>query len=189
MELVRDKLKEFGVYDERMDSMHYEHKDGLDYGVDTNISGVPVGFYPYDVKTVKTLDGSRLVDSDMIIQRSFTPPYLSGELANNTENKPELKVKEMPSLAQEDYFEESEIDGIHFKHTSLELIKATKLLALKAGWRSEKDLKDIAEIDAIGTDSEKQSRINNAVQNMKSTLDDKRRADRENSKNKNDMDR
>ena len=175
MGLIRDKLKEYGLYNERMDSMYYEHQDGLDYGVDTNISGVPVGFYPYDVKTVKTLEDGRLVDSDMIIQRSFTPPFVKGTLSGSRQDKPELKVKEMPGLRQEDYYEEAEMDGITFKHTSLELIRATKLKALRAGWRAEKDLRDIAQIDAIGTDKDKQARIESAMKNMKSNLDDKNR--------------
>ena len=155
MTIVREKLKEFGVYNERLDSLSYRHSNGLDYGVDTNISGVPVGFYPYEVKTVKRLDGSKLVDTDMIVQRTFTPPY-------EKEGKPELKVKEIPNLLENDYYAESHIDGIPYKHTSLELIKATKLLALKAGWRTEKDLKDIEQIDSIGTDEEKQKRVDDA---------------------------
>lgn len=164
MTIVREKLKECGVYNERLDSLLYPHSDSLDYGVDTNISGVPVGFYPYEVKTVKRLDGSKLVDTDMIVQRTFTTPY-------EKNGKPEFKVKEIPNLQEKDYYSESEIDGIPFKHTSLELIRATKVLALKAGWRTEKDLKDIAQIDAIGIDKEKQKRVDIAVKNMYSTLD------------------
>lgn len=180
MGIVRDKLKEFGVYNELMDSMYYHHEDGLDYGVDTNISGVPVGFYPYDVKTVKKLDDNgRFVDIDMIIQRSFTPPFVNGKLSGNRQDKPELKVKDMPNLLERDYYSESSVDGIPFKYTSLELIKATKQRAMKARWRSEKDLKDIEQIDKIGIDSEKQARINKAITLMRSTLDDKPKRSKE----------
>lgn len=173
MEMVRNKLKEFGVYNELMDSLYYNHDDNLDYGVDTNISGVPVGFYPYDVKTVKKLDDNgKFVDTDMIVQRSFTPPFVNGKLSGNKEDRPELKVKDMPSLLESDYYSKASIDGIPFKHTSLELIKATKQRAMKASWRSGKDLKDIEQIDKIGIDSEKQARINMAMTLMRSTLDD-----------------
>ena len=177
MGIVRDKLKEFGVYNELMDSMYYHHEDGLDYGVDTNISGVPVGFYPYEVKTVKKIDNNgKFVDTDMIVQRSFTPPFVEGKLSGNREDKPELKVKDMPCLLESDYYSEASIDGIPFKHTSLELIKATKQRAMGAAdsdWRSEKDERDIKQIDTIGTDPKKQARIDTAMTLMRSSLDKK----------------
>ena len=180
MQFVRDKLKEYGLYNELMDSMYYDHKDGLDYGVDTNISGVPVGFYPYEVKTVKKIDeNGQFVDTDMIIQRSFTPPFVEGKLSGSREDKPELKVKNMPNLLESDYYSEASIDGIPFKHTSLELLKARKQKIAKETYRNGKDLKDIEQIDKIGTDPEKQARIDEAMKIMSGTLDEKYKRNRE----------
>ena len=173
MKLVRENLKKFGIYDETMDSLYYDHNDGIDYGVDTYISGIPVGFYPYEVKSVKTMQDGYFIDTDMIIQRTFTHPFTNGKLSGQKDDTPELKVKEIPSLLEKDYFSESSIDGIPFKHTSLEVIKATKLLSLKSAWRSEKDLMDIKQIDTLGTDPKKQQRIDAAMKLMRSTLDSK----------------
>ena len=152
MDLVRQKLKDYRIYAPELDSLSYPQEgETQDYGVDTYIGGVPVGFYPYETREGK------------IIQRSFSPNLVDG--------KPDLKVKIIDGLDMEDYLTSTTLsNGVTIGHSTLEMIRATKSVAGR-----EKDRYDIAQIDAIGTNPERQAKVNNAVSNMISTLANRRR--------------
>ncbi len=153
MELVRQKLKDYRIYAPELDSLTYP-QEGLvqDYGVDTYIGGVPVGFYPYEIEEGK------------IIQRSFSPDLVDG--------KPDLKVKIMDGLDERDYLTSTTLsNGVQIGHSTLEMVRATKLRANRA-----KDHHDIAQIDAIGIDSGRWERVVNAVRRMKDTLEERKQA-------------
>lgn len=151
MDLVRQKLKDYNIYAPELDSLTYPQIGEVqDYGVDTYIGGVPVGFYPYEFKNGR------------ITQRSFTPDIIEG--------KPDLKVKIIDGIDERDYLTTTMLsNGLILGHSTLEMIKATKKKANRS-----KDRHDIAQIDAIGTDSERQTRVDEAVARMKSTLDERR---------------
>ena len=128
----------------------YEEAEKIDYGVDTYINGIPIGFYPYE----QMPDGS-------IIQRSFSPTEVDG--------KKDLKVKEIPNMEVTDYLARTTLpNGSVIGISSLEVVKVTKE---KAG--REKDICDIREIDRIGYDADRYERVKNSINNMKSTLDDR----------------
>ena len=152
MDLIRLLLKEKNLYHEDMDSLNYEQEgQTIDYGVDTVIRDIPVGFYPYEYK-----DGT-------IIQRSFSPNFVGG--------KRDLKVKRISGLNLDDYLTQVELaDGQKLGISTLEVIKATKSMVLRG-----KDIQDIKQIDRIGIDKERYERVFNAVKNMYSTLDERRK--------------
>ena len=80
----------------------------VDYGVDTFINGIPIGFYPYE----QMPDGS-------IIQRSFSPTEIDA--------KSDLKIKEIPNIEITDYLAKTTLpNGNVIGISSLEVIKATK---------------------------------------------------------------
>ena len=152
MELVRKCLKERNLYNEELDSLNYE-QDGekVDYGVDTYIRGVPVGFYPFEYR-----DG-------VIIQRSFSPEFVDG--------KRDLKVKKITGISLEDYIAETKLDnGNSIGINTLEIIKATKSMVLRG-----KDITDIRQIDKIGINRERYDRVLNSVVNMYSTLEERKK--------------
>ncbi len=152
MELVRKCLKERNLYSEELDSLNYE-QDGekVDYGVDTYIRGVPVGFYPFEYR-----DG-------VIIQRSFSPEFVDG--------KRDLKVKKITGISLEDYIAETKLDnGNSIGINTLEIIKATKSMVLRG-----KDITDIRQIDKIGINRERYDRVLNSVVNMYSTLEERKK--------------
>lgn len=157
MDLVRQKLKDYNIYEPQLDSLTYE-QEGLrqDYGVDTYIGGVPVGFYPYEVKNGR------------IIQRSFSPDLVDG--------KPDLKVKIMDGLDEKDFLTTTTLsNGVTIGHSTLEMIRATKLRANRA-----KDHYDIAQIDAIGIDSERWKRVVDVVRKIKDTLEERKQMHKRN---------
>ena len=152
MELVRKCLKERNLYNEELDSLNYE-QDGekVDYGVDTYIRGVPVGFYPFEYR-----DG-------VIIQRSFSPEFVDG--------KRDLKVKKITGISLEDYIAETKLDnGNSIGINTLEIIKATKSMVLRG-----KDIADIRQIDKIGINRERYDRVLNSVVNIYSTLEERKK--------------
>lgn len=152
MELVRKCLKERNLYNEELDSLNYE-QDGekVDYGIDTYIRGVPVGFYPFEYR-----DG-------VIIQRSFSPEFVDG--------KRDLKVKKITGISLEDYIAETKLDnGNSIGINTLEIIKATKSMVLRG-----KDITDIRQIDKIGINRERYDRVLNSVVNMYSTLEERKK--------------
>lgn len=152
MELVRKCLRERNLYNEELDSLNYE-QDGekVDYGVDTYIRGVPVGFYPFEYR------------NGVIIQRSFSPEFVDG--------KRDLKVKRISGISLEDYITETKLDnGNSIGINTLEIIKATKAMALRG-----KDITDIKQIDKIGINKERYDRVLNSVMNMYSTLEERKK--------------
>jgi hypothetical protein len=99
---IREALKRAGLYNPEMDSKTYTGgKD--DYGFETIIDGVPVGFCPFEY------------DGEKLSQRSYDPYNHS------------CKIQEMP-LESLDYFvtEYESRDGRKFHTMSLEYIKKTK---------------------------------------------------------------
>lgn len=151
MPKVRAFLEKHNLYDAALDSLTYEDAKEVDYGVDTFIDGIPIGFYPYEQ-----------MPDNLMVQRSFSPTEIDG--------KKDLKVMEIPNMDIADYFATTTLpDGSTMGISSLEVVKATKE---KAG--REKDYYDIQEIDRIGYDSDRYNRVKNAINNMKSTLDDRK---------------
>ena len=151
MPLVRQKLKDYNIYAPELDFLTYPQEGTVqDYGVDTYIGGVPVGFYPYEIENGK------------IIQRSFSPDLVDG--------KPDLKVKIIDGLDERDYLTSTTLsNGITISHSTLEMVRATKLIANRV-----KDYHDIAQIDAIGIIAERWERVANAVCRMKNSLEERR---------------
>lgn len=148
MPKIRKFLSEHNLYDASLDSLNYENALGVDYGIDTYIDGISVGFYPYE----KTKDRS-------IIQRSFSPIEING--------KKDLKTKKIPNIEINDYLSKATLpNGSLIGISSLEIIKATKEKAAR-----EKDIYDIREIDRIGYDVDRYERVKDSINNMKSTLD------------------
>lgn len=149
MELIRNLLKENNIYHEELDSLNYEQNhEKKDYGVDTIIRGVPVGFYPFEYK-----DG-------VIIQRSFSPKAFYGKI--------ELKEKIIEGLNIEDYVTVVELEnGQKIGITTLEVLKATKSTLLRG-----KDISDIKQINKIGINSEKYGKVNRAIMKMYTTLEE-----------------
>lgn len=164
MSIIREILKEYNLYNQELDSLTYEQDGKLqDYGVDTYIRGIPVGFYPYE----RTKDGT-------LIQRSFSPNEING--------KKDLKVKEIPDVMIEDYFTKTILpNGLSIGISTLEFVRATKEKANR-----QKDAYDIAEIDKIGINKSRYERVKSSINMMKSTLDD-RKSERNTKKNLNSI--
>lgn len=147
---VRKFLRKYNLYDASLDSLNYEDAEMVDYGVDTCISGIPVGFYPYEQ-----------ISDELIVQRSFSSTDVSG--------RKDLKVKEIPNMKVTDYLAKTTLpNGSVIGISSLEVVKVTKE---KAG--REKDIYDIKEINRIGYDADRYERVKSSINNMKSTLDDR----------------
>ncbi len=150
MPKIREFLLKHNLYDAALDSLSYDDAEMIDYGVDTYIDGLPIGFYPYE----RTRDG-------IIIQRSFTPTEIDG--------KKDLKTKEIPDMEITDYLAKTTLpNGRPIGISGLEVIKASKE---KTG--REKDVHDIKEIDRIGYDANRYERVKSSINNMKSTLDER----------------
>lgn len=148
MPIVRDFLIKHNLYNASLDSLNYEDAEMVDYGVDTYIDNIPVGFYPYE----KMIDGS-------IVQRSFSLAEI--------DHKKDLKVKKIPNMAITDYLSTATLqNGTIIGISSLEVIRVTKALVGR-----EKDIYDIKEIDRIGYDFYKYERVKHSIDNMTSSLD------------------
>ncbi|MGE5456013.1 MAG: hypothetical protein ACM3O4_02800 [Ignavibacteriales bacterium] len=147
---VRKFLRKYNLYDASLDSLNYEDAEMVDYGVDTYIRDIPVGFYPYEQ-----------ISDELIVQRSFSSTDVSG--------RKDLKVKEIPNMKVTDYLAKTTLpNGSVIGISSLEVVKVTKE---KAG--REKDIYDIKEINRIGYDADRYERVKSSINNMKSTLDDR----------------
>jgi len=146
MLLIRQMLQENNLYNIELDSLNIQRDDNEDYGVDTVIYGVPVGFYPYSI------------ENNTIVQRSFTPQYMFG--------KTELKTRILPGISEKDYITRYQLEnGTCINISSLEIIMASKE---KAG--REKDLSDIKRINQIGFNNEKYQRAKNSIDNSQFTI-------------------
>lgn len=143
MPKVRRFLIENNLYEPSLDSLNYEEANSIDYGVDTFIDSIPIGFYPFE----QGEDG-------LIIQRSFTP--------NEIEGRKDLKVKKIPMMELNDYLSITTLpNSREIGISSLEVVKASKELVGR-----EKDMYDIKEIDRIGYNSKRYERVKKSIENM-----------------------
>lgn len=149
MSTIRDAIKKYNAY-VKADSFDYIEGNGEDYGIDIVIGGVDIGFYPYTINKAG------------LKQNSFSPLIIDG--------KHDLKTLEIPGLTEYDIMAEATLpNGKTIKVTSPELVMATKKLAGR-----EKDVMDLEQLKECGIDWGKLTKIERCMQNMKSTLQDRK---------------
>jgi len=143
MLIVRQYLKSAGYYQKDFDSIEFDYNSGhVDYGIEVFIQGVPVSFAPFKV-----------IGND-IIQKNFLKKELSGYDA--------LVKVTMCNIAVEDYITHIEKDGLHIGTYTLEMVKCAK-----ENSNREKDIHDIREIERIGINKERYTRVKPVIQNMR----------------------
>ncbi len=121
MPKLRQLFRQAGLYNPEWDSMTYA-KDGMDYGFEMKVDGVPVGIYPFT--------------------------YKNGELTQYTYDpyNHHCKIKEFPVQELSDYIVTyTGLDGQSYDAMSLEYIKLSKD---KAG--RPKDIADSQKISEFG---------------------------------------
>ena len=143
MLFVRQYLKSAGYYQKDFDSIEFDYNSGhVDYGIEVFIQDIPVSFAPFKV-----------IGND-IIQKNFLKKELSGYDA--------LVKVTMCNIAVEDYITHIEKDGLHIGTYTLEMVKCAK-----ENSNREKDIHDIREIERIGINKERYTRVKPVIQNMR----------------------
>lgn len=145
---IRKILKEYNLYNEGSDSLSYQGEDKIDYGIETMLRGIPIGFYPYEITM-----------NNEIVQRSFTLPTVG------LTREPQLKTTVLSNVCETDYISTYQLpNGLQIKTNSLEVIRASKEETNRG-----KDITDIKQIDTIGIDLEKYNRIKQSVSQLRFT--------------------
>ena len=144
MGTVREFLRDKGYYKVEFDSMSFPFNvDQTDHGVEVLIKGIPVNFAPFEVS------------GNDITQRNFSIAELGGFNA--------LLTATLKDISVEDYITDYKLDdGLEIGSYTVEVVRAAKEKSDR-----EKDLVDLREIDRMGIDYERYSRVKPSVQDMK----------------------